>query len=482
MGPRPPCGSRRARRRGAPHRSRFRRCATRPRPCSAGGSILRTTPLVRAVAACAAAVETALDQAGFSPALSSGGRSNCEPGALRAVLDRPDAQSDIRVAPTLSDAAFFHTGGLPTSIESAAVVQRREQVDCLLAATLRGIGMLGQDADLAVSGHIWYPAGSHMGWHTNARVPGSGSTHGGRPARSVLLPMARPCMRDDRDQLGHAARSSPVPAGRGSTSGTASGPVRLATPSATGRCAPDAGSARWMEHRAAPPRARRQRSRYPVSPGYCLRLLDPSDAQDIDCWLEVHNTAYGRRWMRPTGRPGCWRTPTSRCWRRSWSNTTASSWRQLLSPDGEATPRSGPTTTSRSCRSTSDGAGKRPRRHQGPSARRPGLLQTRSQTHLHRGLDAAHFRGGFVPLYRRHPWHSPDVVVARAGLRARPALETASTVAGGAPGQVRVLVYIDNLEIGGGQLAAVDLRILIARGHDALLASAPGPSWRWRRT
>ena len=69
--------------------------------------------LVRAVAACAAAVETALDQAGFSPALSSGGRSNCEPGALRAVLDRPDAQSDIRVAPTLSDAAFFHTGGLP---------------------------------------------------------------------------------------------------------------------------------------------------------------------------------------------------------------------------------------------------------------------------------------------------------------------------------------------------------------------------------
>ena len=73
------------------------------------------------------------------------------------------------------------------------------------------------------------------------------------------------------------------------------------------------------------------------------------------------------------------------------------------------------------------------------------------------------------------PGTARTCVVARAGLRARPALETASTVAGGAPGQVRVLVYIDNLEIGGGQLAAVDLVHPHRPRPDALLASAPGP-------
>ena len=92
------------------------------------------------------------------------------PAAL--VGDRTEGQrSDLRTDPDLSNCLVFHTGGLPGSVDDPEVVKLREVVDGLLRDRLCAVVGV-PNLRLRSSGHFWYPPGSYMGWHTNARVPG----------------------------------------------------------------------------------------------------------------------------------------------------------------------------------------------------------------------------------------------------------------------------------------------------------------------
>ncbi len=97
---------------------------------------------------------------------------DCGAEALEGRLGAPDEWSDVRLRPELSDVVMFHTGGLPQSMRSEEVDRARVEVDDAAAALLDGLGLCPPGTHWALSGHLWYRAGSVMGWHTNTRVPG----------------------------------------------------------------------------------------------------------------------------------------------------------------------------------------------------------------------------------------------------------------------------------------------------------------------
>ena len=104
----------------------------------------------------------------FVPAADA--EQHVSPAAL-AVARTEDKRSDIRTNPELTNCLVFHTSGLPGSVDDPEVVELRQVVDTLLRDRLRVIVDVA-DLELRSSGHFWYPPGSFMGWHTNARVPG----------------------------------------------------------------------------------------------------------------------------------------------------------------------------------------------------------------------------------------------------------------------------------------------------------------------
>jgi hypothetical protein len=97
---------------------------------------------------------------------------DCDEAALAPRLDDPDAWSDVRVQPELTDVVLLHTGGLPQSCQSEEVDRHRAVVDRAMDDALDGLGLSPPGTRWALSGHLWYRAGSVMGWHTNTRVPG----------------------------------------------------------------------------------------------------------------------------------------------------------------------------------------------------------------------------------------------------------------------------------------------------------------------
>jgi hypothetical protein len=96
-------------------------------------------------------------------------------------------RSDLRTDPELSNCLVFHTSGLPGSVDDPGVVELREVADALIRVRLRELAGVAE-LDLRASGHFWYPPGSYMGWHTNARVPGWRAyvTYAEEPERSFF--------------------------------------------------------------------------------------------------------------------------------------------------------------------------------------------------------------------------------------------------------------------------------------------------------
>jgi hypothetical protein len=97
------------------------------------------------------------------------GGSACDEATLLARRDDPDGWSDIAVRPELSDLVALHRGELKAE---PAVTATRDAVGRAMeeAAGRRGWCPTGTGWD--VSGHLWYRAGTTLGWHTNTRVPG----------------------------------------------------------------------------------------------------------------------------------------------------------------------------------------------------------------------------------------------------------------------------------------------------------------------
>jgi len=123
--------------------------------------------LAEAEAACRQAVERLLATLTRPPTLA--GAAACDPSVLAGRLDDPGGWSDIAVRPELSDLLALHRGELREHVEIAEA-RRAVGAATVEAVTERGWLPTGTGWDL--SGHLWYPARTALGWHTNARVPG----------------------------------------------------------------------------------------------------------------------------------------------------------------------------------------------------------------------------------------------------------------------------------------------------------------------
>ena len=163
---------------------------------------------------CAPAI-SALSATAEGAALAAAGaadeRERTSAAALAEAMDAGD-NSDIRVDPGLSNCLVFHTGGLPGSMLDPEIISLRERVDAGVNALVRKFVEGIPEPVAMVSGHLWYPAGSAMGWHTNSRVPGWRLylTHVDVPHRSYFR-YRNPGRRQHRHELGHRLGPQAVP-------------------------------------------------------------------------------------------------------------------------------------------------------------------------------------------------------------------------------------------------------------------------------
>lgn len=118
-------------------------------------------------AACREAVRGVLPPADRPP----GSAKDCDDSVLAGRLDDPDEWSDISVQPALSGVVALHNRRLDDRAE-AVVGPRREAVDRALAEAADERGWCPEGTSWQPSGHLWYRAGTALGWHTNTRVPG----------------------------------------------------------------------------------------------------------------------------------------------------------------------------------------------------------------------------------------------------------------------------------------------------------------------
>jgi len=127
--------------------------------------------LVEALLACVKQVKAAADRFTSGHHRDANALEHVSEKALESAMQRGDV-SDIRTEGELSNCLVFHTSGLAGSVIDATVMQLRERVDELVRERICQLITGPPRADLLVSGHLFYPPGGYMGWHTNSRVPG----------------------------------------------------------------------------------------------------------------------------------------------------------------------------------------------------------------------------------------------------------------------------------------------------------------------
>lgn len=123
--------------------------------------------LAEAEAACRQAVERLLPSLTRPPRFDT--PADCDPSVLAGRLDDPGGWSDIAVRPELSDLLALHRGELG---EHAEVAEARRAVGAAMAEAVTERGWFPPGTGWDLSGHLWYPARTGLGWHTNTRVPG----------------------------------------------------------------------------------------------------------------------------------------------------------------------------------------------------------------------------------------------------------------------------------------------------------------------
>lgn len=96
---------------------------------------------------------------------------NVSPEALEALLASGVAPSDSVTDPQITDYILFHTTSTH-ALFLEDIVSLRETLDGLIARRLRELFPRRKSLAPIISGQFLYPPGSHLGWHTNARVPG----------------------------------------------------------------------------------------------------------------------------------------------------------------------------------------------------------------------------------------------------------------------------------------------------------------------
>ena len=127
--------------------------------------------LARAEATCRGQVRGYVDRKpGPAPVVRTA--ADCDDAVLADRLDDPGAWSDVSARPELSDLIAMNGDRLAGDEAEAAIAASQDVVGSAVQRELVRRGWSPPDATWANSGHLWYPAGSVLGWHTNIRVPG----------------------------------------------------------------------------------------------------------------------------------------------------------------------------------------------------------------------------------------------------------------------------------------------------------------------
>lgn len=91
---------------------------------------------------------------------------------LMRVLERGDDVHGVASDRSISNALVFSATRIHDAVRSQEVEQAREVVDRGMERLILEVFDDPRQLECLVSGHLWYPPGSFMGWHTNSRVPG----------------------------------------------------------------------------------------------------------------------------------------------------------------------------------------------------------------------------------------------------------------------------------------------------------------------
>lgn len=92
--------------------------------------------------------------------------------ALHEILAKGANIHGIASDRSISNVIPFSAAHLPDAINDGAVENLRRDVDQRVAALMKQIFGRSRSLRVTTSGHLWYPPGAWMGWHTNHKVPG----------------------------------------------------------------------------------------------------------------------------------------------------------------------------------------------------------------------------------------------------------------------------------------------------------------------
>jgi len=106
----------------------------------------------------------------FTPA--AGALDAVSEPALRSILASGRDVHGISSDRQISNVVVFNANNIKDSIRSKDVLTLRKRVDEALKEKVRRSICAPYDLTITCSGHLWYPPGGYMGWHTNSGAPG----------------------------------------------------------------------------------------------------------------------------------------------------------------------------------------------------------------------------------------------------------------------------------------------------------------------
>jgi len=101
-----------------------------------------------------------------------GAADEVSPGRLAALLARSKDVHGIATDRSLSNAITFSAKRIADTVTSIEVEHQRKRIDGHVQRLARRLFARESGITLSPSGHLWYPPGGWMGWHTNSRAPG----------------------------------------------------------------------------------------------------------------------------------------------------------------------------------------------------------------------------------------------------------------------------------------------------------------------
>jgi hypothetical protein len=101
-----------------------------------------------------------------------GSRDEVSEERLAEILSHGGDIHGVASDRSISNVITFSARNIRDAVIDPAVEQSRNMVDREIARLMKTLFRANGGLAVTSSGHLWYPPGSYMGWHTNSRVPG----------------------------------------------------------------------------------------------------------------------------------------------------------------------------------------------------------------------------------------------------------------------------------------------------------------------